>query len=83
MVTEKNFREFVKLKNLVLLLLTLIVLLLLLLLLLLTLIVSYTSTDPEINQGGGWLTFQVGSLIYVVTVSITIAAKFKDMKWYI
>ena len=31
--------------------------------------------DPEINQGGGWLRF----LPYIV--SITIAAKFKDMEW--
>ena len=23
-----------------------------------------TGTDPEINQGGDWLRFQVGSLIY-------------------
>ena len=40
-------------------------------------------TDPEINQGG-WLAYvsgQVFHIIYVVTVSITIAAKFKDMKW--
>ena len=33
-----------------------------------------TGTDPEINQGGGWLMFQVGCLIYVVIVSIIIAA---------
>ena len=35
-------------------------------------------TDPEINQGG-WLAymFQVGSLIYVVIMSIIIAAIFK------
>ena len=38
-------------------------------------------TDPEINQGGGWLMFQIGSFIYIVIVSITVAAKFKDMKW--
>ena len=42
---------------------------------------KYSGTGPEINQRGGWLTFQVGSFIYVVIVSITIAEKFKDMKW--
>ena len=28
-------------------------------------ITGHSGTDPEINQGGGWLTFQVGSLMYV------------------
>ena len=41
----------------------------------------YIGTDPEINQGGGWLTFQARPFIYVVIVSITIESKFKDTKW--
>ena len=43
--------------------------------------IGNTGTDPEINQGGGWLMFQIGSFIYVVIMSIIIAAIFKDMKW--
>ena len=43
--------------------------------------VIVSGSDPEINQGGGWLTFQVKSFMYVVIVSITIATNFKDMKW--
>ena len=43
--------------------------------------VIVSGSDPEINQGGGWLTFQVKSFMHVVIVSITIATKFKDMKW--
>ena len=37
---------------------------------------SKAGTDPEINQGGGWLRFRLG-LSYIV--SITIAANFKGM----
>ena len=43
--------------------------------------IGNTGTDPEINQWGGWLMFHVGSLIYVVIMSIIIAAIFKDRKW--
>ena len=43
-------------------------------------LVIKAGTDPEINQRGGWLMFQVGSFICIAIVSITIAAKFKDMK---
>ena len=42
---------------------------------------NITGTDPEINQGG-WLGYRWGfklDLSYIV--SITIAIKFKDMKW--
>ena len=40
-----------------------------------------TGTDTEINQGGGWLRFQVGSFFHIIIMNIIIAAKFKDMKW--
>ena len=37
---------------------------------------NYTGTDPEINQGGGWL---IGSdwVFHTDIVSITVAAKLK------
>ena len=44
-------------------------------------ILGTSGTDPEINQGG-WLGYRLGfwlDLSYIV--SITIAAKFKDIKW--
>ena len=44
-------------------------------------VLATSGTDPEINQGG-WLGYKLGfrlDLSYIV--SITIALKFKDMKW--